>query len=136
MNSTNGHILGSLYSAVLSGDKAIVQEILNEKRKENQLLMVTGPNQETPLHAACSLGDVDVVKALIKCIINTHLSTYVEDNTKFPDNSAIDLPDIEGITPLERAKQNSHPEIVKLLSEAKAGGSTEVPPQGEEAYGS
>jgi len=114
----------NLYAAVLSRDKVSIRALLKEKKGDNKVGITNGPNKETSLHLACSIGDLKIVKMLLK---------YMKDF----EYSGLDTLDDEGLTALDRAKQKDFSEIVALLQQVKEEPSpmNEVSKKGEKKRG-
>jgi len=96
----------NLYLAVMSRDRGSIRAILKEKKGDNKVSFTNGPNKETALHLACSIGDVKIVKIMLK---------YLKDF----DYTGLDILDGEGHTALERAAQKNFVDIIKLLQQVK-----------------
>ena len=88
-----------LHEAAVLGDLESVQRLLkagaDPNRREQQ-------NRGTPLHVAAFGGHLEVARALLKA------------------GAKPGLKDGEGLTPLFHAKDQAHPEVVKLLKAAGA----------------
>ena len=81
---------------------AIVVKLLLQKCPQFRVLQTNG-NYKTPLHEACMVGDLEVVKLLV-----AHSAEVVNATTK------------KGDTPLHIAARHQYPKIVEHLLENKA----------------
>lgn len=96
-----GKFGAELRRAAAAGDLRAVQDLLKREADPNA---AAERNRKTPLHVAASAGHAEVVRALIAA------------------GADVDAEDSDGITPAERARDNGHNAIVKLLQEAAEGG--------------
>ncbi len=103
IKTTPGRFIKSLsiHDAVKSASMAILQDVLNTKRK---MINTKDADGCTPLYIAVSMGLIDKVRMLLKVKPKANL----------------DLPDNKGITPLIRAIINRDSEIALLLLNAGA----------------
>ena len=86
-----------LHEAALMGDVPSLQALLRRKADPNRQ---EKQNRGAPLHVACFQGQLEVCRILIQAGAN------------------VNLRDREGLTPLFHARDQGHPELVKLLKAA------------------
>jgi len=92
-----------LFSAIREKNLVEFLQILSSSEAASQINEKNGINDETPLHLAVTLGDIEITKTLLS-----------------QDCIDIDAQDIRGWTPLTIAKINGFKEIAALLQEAGA----------------
>jgi len=92
-----------LFTAVRDKNMEEIIQILSTTEGASQVNEKNGMNEETPLHLAVTIGDVDITKTLLA-----------------QDNIDVDAQDIRGWTPFAIAKTNGFQQIADLLKEAGA----------------
>jgi ankyrin repeat protein len=102
-----GRVDSTLFSHILKNDLKSVKEMFDVAAEAHvsRLLSDVDPNGMTPLHLACSLGNISMVELLLE-------QPEVSLNGK----------DSAGRDPLDLAIAIGHPGIIKLLFAARAQG--------------
>jgi hypothetical protein len=92
-----------LFTAVREKNVEEIVKILSTNEGDSQINEKNGMNDETPLHLAVTLGNMEITKILLA-----------------QDNVDVDAQDIRGWTPLAIAKTNGFSEIAEVLKESGA----------------
>lgn len=108
-SSTSLSHQNDLLRAIFEQDVDTVKEILSENSSSERTSLVTSldANSRSPLHAACFMGCLEIVEAIIE--------SYDKDKIR-----CLNSKDKNGQTPLHLACQKNNHEIVKLLISEKA----------------
>lgn len=104
-----------LYTAVLEQDAERVKRILLENPNNSAITIArSGMFKHTPLHLACDIGDVEIVKSIVDYMI------------KNPSPSGFDVHNNNGQTALDIADCNGYVEICDLLKYANNAIATQM----------
>lgn len=90
-----------LYQSVLEEDMDEIKRIL--ETSDSEINQVNGINQETALHAACTLGNIEIITELLKY-----------------NQIELNIYDLKGRTPLSILKASKRWNLVELLKDAGA----------------